>query len=160
TGRMTLKPETAKAKLKALLKRWLKKQEMPQTPPFSLEEKYSALMKNIRRDLLIWRDIGKARSIDVIFALQPFATFLRKKMSPEEERLFEILDGLQGSTWRELKETTQSFEAPYQRDLEDYACELGLPYINLNKNKEFCRDQWLFVDRIHLTDSGYEVAAE
>ena len=89
--------------------------------------------------------------------LQPLATWIDKKLCNEEFRLFEFLDSL-NNDWKVLSEYLGLWKDKYFEDLERICTNLGVPFINLNC-EEFRSSDWLFVDRVHLTDNGYKLAA-
>ena len=43
----------------------------------------------------------------------------------------------------------------YTQDLQAICAKTGLEFLDLNTSSELQKDEWLFVDRVHLTDAGY-----
>ena len=48
----------------------------------------------------------------------------------------------------------------YFDDIARICAEEDVPYYNLNLDSAFCCEEWLFIDRVHLTDRGHALAAE
>jgi hypothetical protein len=108
------------------------------------------------RDLSLLRGLvpHKAR---VLFALQPLAPYTGKRLSPEEEELFALLDVLQPNRWPELSHLLETQWGTYAGLLKQGCAEVGVPFIDLGQGKY---EGWCFIDRIHSTDRGYDTAAE
>jgi hypothetical protein len=108
------------------------------------------------RDLSLLRGLvpHKAR---VLFALQPLAPYTGKRLSPEEEELFALLDMLQPNRWPELSHLLETQWGAYTGLLKQGCAEVGVPFIDLGQGEY---EGWCFIDRIHSTDRGYDTAAE
>jgi hypothetical protein len=94
----------------------------------------------------------------VMFALQPVASHTGKELTDEELALFESLDVMQARTtrWPIVKELLESHWGVYAERLEQGCGELGVPFVDLSRA---AYSGWCFVDRIHMTERGYELAA-
>jgi hypothetical protein len=94
----------------------------------------------------------------VVFALQPIAPRTGKELTPEEESLFESLDVMQSRTtrWRVLQELFETHWDGFAARLEQGCATLGVPYVDLSRAPY---TGWCFIDRIHMTDGGYDAAA-
>lgn len=113
------------------------------------------------RHLASWRLLADALGASLSFALQPLATWVRDRPAPPERLLFNELDEL------------FSFSALYGDIIppevgRDYAAALragcdkmGVRFVELNRllADAVAPDDWIFVDRAHLTDQGYDVVA-
>lgn len=95
---------------------------------------------------------------EVMFALQPVAPHTGKELTDEELALFESLDVMQARTtrWPIVKELLESHWGAYAERLEQGCGELGVPFVDLSRA---AYSGWCFVDRIHMTERGYELAA-
>jgi hypothetical protein len=109
------------------------------------------------------RDIRALRRLvpdeaQVVFALQPVAPRTGKVLTEEERTLFESLDVMQAgaSRWRILSELFETHWDPYAERLAAGCAELGVPFTDLS-TAEYTG--WCFIDRIHMTDHGYDTAA-
>jgi hypothetical protein len=92
----------------------------------------------------------------VIFALQPLAPYTGKRLSPEEEELFALLDLLQPNRWPQLKLLLENQWPMYATLLQQGCAEADVPFIDLGQGKY---TGWCFIDRVHGTDHGYDTAA-
>jgi len=95
---------------------------------------------------------------EVVFALQPVAQRTGKELTDEEQSLFEALDVMQARTtrWRVLRELFETHWGTYADRLEQGCAELDVPFVDLS---DAGYTGWCFVDRIHMTERGYELAA-
>jgi hypothetical protein len=123
----------------------------------NVEDDYENIIKCFERDLFCAKAIADGHGSLLTYVVQPLATWIDKKLSEEERRLFEFLDSL-SADWKVLSEHLGSWKKRYFDDLEKICLKLSVPFINLNI-VDFESSDWLFVDRVHLTDSGYALAA-
>lgn len=95
---------------------------------------------------------------EVVFALQPVASHTGKTLTDEEQELFESLDLIQARTtrWPIVKGLLETQWPTYAERLEQGCAELGVPFVDLSRAEY---SGWCFVDRIHMTQRGYELAA-
>ena len=116
----------------------------------------------LRRNLSHWGALASARSARVTFALQPTLPWMGKKPNPEERLLFAEREA-QDSRHEQLVTHTLSAENHewFVAAVEPMCAELGLGFLDLNRalRRRAGDDEWLFVDRAHLTDRGYAVCA-
>jgi hypothetical protein len=140
-----------------LLKVGLGEKSIPIRSNKNIEDDYQDILACFERDLFCAKAIADGHGSTLTFFMQPLATWLAKKLSREEEQLFDYLDKLNPS-FRVLSEFLGSWKDKYFADMENICLKLGVPFINLNTG-DFESPDWLFVDRIHLTDAGYEIAA-
>jgi hypothetical protein len=108
-----------------------------------------------RRDLRI---VARAlpRGARCVFAAQPFAESSGKALTVEENRLFEAADGLQDARWARLREFLRNEYPSYVNRLGKMCRHENVTFIDLN---DAPLTGWSYVDRIHLTDRGYEQIA-
>ena len=92
----------------------------------------------------------------VVFALQPLALYAERELSPEEEELFAALDLLQPGRWPQLKGLLEEHWPAYAAGLERGCAAAGVPFVDLSRARY---DGWCFVDRVHMTDRGHDLAA-
>lgn len=123
------------------------------------EENYKNVLSSFQRDLTVLKTMSDGLQATLSFALQPLATWLEKTLSAEEAALFEILDRMSGD-WAVLADKMSLFRDRYYGDVESICRALDIPFTNLNLAPEFVNEDWLFVDRVHLTDMGYKLTAE
>lgn len=125
----------------------------------NFEINYSNTLKHFQRDLAALKIIGAGMGVPVYFALQPVVTWIEKELSEEEVRIFEILDNLPGSNWIILQNELRSVRNRYFMDLDQICRAEGVPFYNMNLDGEFAKNEWLFVDRVHMNDRGNMLAA-
>lgn len=125
----------------------------------SIEQRYESVLECLRRDIRCLAALSSGLGAKFYFALQPFATWIDKPLSSEEQRIFSILDNM-SRDWNVLARLLGSFQQRYSEDVSKICKDYSVPFIDLNKSSSFCIDEWLFVDRIHLTDKGYSVISE
>jgi hypothetical protein len=119
------------------------------------------------RDLRILGAVAARAGARLVVALQPYAPWIDRVETPEEERLFRALDAgaAEGERthryslrrlWLEAKGALEGAHEPARAVLAEVSVELGARFVDLN---ELPFDGWCFVDRVHLTDRGYGAAA-
>lgn len=114
--------------------------------------KYEDTLDIISRDLDIWSALSDSMGFSFKFVLQPFPSWSSKVLSSNEEKLFKILDDSGSTHWQVLKSQLDTYYPNYSFDLEKICEKRKIPY--LDSNKYFSENEWLFVDRAHLTDAG------
>ena len=122
-------------------------------------ESYKAMLTVFERDCDYLNMLAKHNSTYASFVLQPFAPWINKSLTAQEVELFELLDQEAESFSRILIELADH-KAQYARDVEAICTNAGLKFLDLNIASELQQPEWLFVDRVHLTDAGYSVVAK
>jgi hypothetical protein len=109
------------------------------------------------RDLRTLRRVV-ADDAEVVFALQPVAAQADKELSEEEVALFEAHDVIfaRSQTWAVNEELMSTYWGAYAAELAGGCATLGVPFVNLS---DATYTEWCFVDRVHMTDRGYDIAA-
>ncbi|GLZ00508.1 Inducer of phenazine A [Actinoplanes sp. NBRC 103695] len=116
------------------------------------------------RHLDSWLVLAAATGARVSFVLQPLATWLREKPSPQEKLLFDEFDEFsEYGTWEDRYGEVGSIAtgAAYASALAA-ACERkGVPFVDMVSRLAAATgpSDWLFVDRGHLNDNGYDITA-
>ena len=62
--------------------------------------------------------------------------------------------------WQVLAQKIMEERDKYFSDVAQICSDLSVPYCNTNLAPEFLTEEWLFVDRVHLTDRGCQIAAQ
>ena len=128
-------------------------------PKFFDKEK---ILKNlIKKNLSYWSNIQKGMGIKIIFVLQPMAQWCGKELSDEEKQIFNELDSSNKNT-QTLKSLDISKYKSYKDSIAELCNYLNIEFVDSSNfiNKKNFHKEWLFVDRIHLTDLGYKYIAE
>lgn len=124
-----------------------------------LGDAYADVIRCFERDLRVLKCLADGVGARLIFAMQPLATWLDKALSPEEQSIFTILDTMSGD-WVVLADQISKVRDQYFYDVSRLCAKVDVAFCNLNVSPEFLLKEWLFVDRIHLTDRGCELAAD
>jgi hypothetical protein len=122
-------------------------------------ESYTAMLTVFERDCAYFQMLAKHNSTSASFVLQPFAPWIQKTLTEQEKELFELLDQEAEGFSRVLSELAER-KQQYTQDLQAICARTGLKFADLNTASELQKPDWLFVDRVHLTDAGYSVVAK
>ena len=122
-------------------------------------DSYSAMLKVFERDCEYLQMFAKHHGTTATFAMQPFAPWINKTLTAQEIQLFALLDKEGGGFSPVLKELIEH-KKKYSQDLQTICSKVGMKYLDLNEATEFQQPEWLFVDRAHLTDAGYDTVAK
>lgn len=113
------------------------------------------------RHLEVWRLLASALSAELSFVLQPLATWVRDQPSPEEQQLFDELDAMFSFSDVFGDILPVPVGRRYADQLAAGCADLDVPFLDLNPilDDESEPERWLFTDRAHLTDAGYDRVA-
>ncbi|NDC99955.1 hypothetical protein EB083_04345 [bacterium] len=125
----------------------------------SKAESYTAMLTVFERDCEYFQMLAKHNSTSASFVLQPFAPWVQKSLTTQETELFKLLDKEAEGFSRVLSELAER-KQQYTQDLQTICARTGLKFVDLNTAPELQKPEWLFVDRVHLTDAGYSVVAK
>ncbi|MFJ8312110.1 MULTISPECIES: SGNH/GDSL hydrolase family protein [unclassified Streptomyces] len=113
------------------------------------------------RHLRGWQRFATAFGARLTFVLQPLAPWVRDEPAPQEKALFDELDDV--SNWRRLHNDIASMEVGrrYAQALREGCASAGVGFLDLNPalGEAVAADDWLFVDRVHCVDAGYDTVA-
>ena len=124
----------------------------------SKAESYMAMLTVFERDCEYLQMLAKHHKTSALFVLQPFIPWMNKSLTPQEVKLFELLDQEAGDFSPILSELADLKEK-YRHDLHAICIKIGLKFADLNESLELQKSEWLFVDRAHFTDLGNSVVA-
>ena len=124
----------------------------------SKAESYTAMLTVFERDCEYLQMLAKHHKTSALFVLQPFIPWMNKSLTPQEVKLFELLDQEAGDFSPILSELADLKEK-YRQDLHAICIKIGLKFADLNESLELQKSEWLFVDRAHFTDLGNSVVA-
>jgi len=119
-------------------------------------------LKNItERNFFIWSSLAKGMNIKIDYVLQPVGSWSQKKLSDEEEKLFQ-----EEKNFEDLKKIYQHVDKKkyemYKDILKITAEKNGINFLDCNtifSEKKFDKE-WLFLSRFHLTDLANRYIAE
>ncbi|MEV0225215.1 Inducer of phenazine A [Streptomyces sp. NPDC050704] len=115
------------------------------------------------RHLDSWRRLA-GPAARLTYVLQPMALWMRDRHAPQERLLFDEIDRISKlGTWEALygdisrKEVARAFSEKLSAGCE----KLGIGYVDLNPivAEAVTERDWIYVDRAHYTDHGYDLVA-
>jgi len=116
-------------------------------------------VKTFEEDLYIWKNLSSSMNFNLQFILQPIPSWCQKIFSTEEVQLFEFLDQQLISFDALRLLSTQELYYEYCSSLRKVCNDLGINFTDANLFFK-STDEWLFVDRAHLTDRGNVLMAK
>ncbi|MEV6567272.1 Inducer of phenazine A [Streptomyces kronopolitis] len=116
------------------------------------------------RHLDSWRRLAGPHT-RVSYVLQPMAQWMRDTPAPQEKLLFDEIDRISKlGTWEALYGdiSTPEVAREFSETLRTGCEKLGIGYHDLNPvvADAVGQNDWIFVDRAHYTDHGYDVVAK
>ena len=135
--------------------------------PASIEEnaaerrmKRDVVIEHLGRTLEVWAMLARGMNFQLVYALQPILEWTGKTLSPEEAALLDERNAI-GLPWhRMLGQISDADHYHWYRNAIQSRCEqLGIGFIDTNEALRH-RSDWLFIDRLHLTDAGQNACAE
>jgi len=122
-------------------------------------EAQASALGHLRRNLGLWKAIADSRSIRLAYVLQPAFAWTGKQKTPEEDAIFTELNAVPGVL--SVLEILDGLYEGFARGVESICRELDIDYLDVNPliNRSPRASEWLFVDRVHLTDAGNELVA-
>jgi lysophospholipase L1-like esterase len=123
------------------------------------EDRYASLLESIARDFRLVRSaFADAR---ILFALQPALAWCDKPLHPNERALVDIFDATPNRLHHaHAPQALGPWQSRFSRDLAGLAARSGMDFLDINREPAFNNGDWLFIDRIHITDRGHEHIAE
>lgn len=129
--------------------------------PPTLDRQLAYAADLVLRHLGVWKALAADAGAELTYVLQPLATWVREVGTAEEVALFSCLDRL-GSFGDRYGDVAAPQAGRRYAELLGAGCaRLGVPFVDfapLAARALGPRD-WMFVDRIHYTDFGYDLAA-
>jgi hypothetical protein len=120
------------------------------------------LLHALENNFRTWGALAKYEKFRLIYVLQPLATWIERTPTEKEQELFEFVYNKGPSQRIHVDSMTVDFYKWYAEALKSMCEKYDVEFHDMNMlladNKD--KDEWLFVDRVHLTDRGYELAAE
>ncbi len=130
--------------------------------PPSIEEQISIAAHLTLRHLALWKMFAKSRDAKLTFVLQPLANWVRPEGTKEEVLIFEELERQGGFSqiYGDILKPEVCFE--YAKILKQGAEQLNIKFVNISPivADSVQSEDWVFVDRIHFTDYGYDLVAK
>lgn len=120
------------------------------------------ILRLLRQCLLTWAALADRMAFELTYVMQPMQPWCMRPMPPEEVDLLEYQDSLANRWYTLTRLVLDSEHHQWFGDSVTAICrELGIRFIDLNADfSSVTVPQWLFADRVHLTDRGQEMAAD
>ncbi|CAM3784689.1 SGNH/GDSL hydrolase family protein [Paracidovorax anthurii] len=109
-----------------------------------------------------WQLLLGGSGAKLSFVLQPMAYWTRPQLTSEEADIFHAIDSCPNNFWRLFSKILgPEIHAPFVDPIRTFCTSNGLAFADMN---ELLRDSpqlndYLFVDRVHFNDKGYDEAA-
>jgi hypothetical protein len=110
-------------------------------------------LKAVREDLYIWKLLSESMHFNVSYILQPVPSWAQKNLSHQEIQLFDFLDQQNNALGDQKILSSSEIYTEYKTSLENICQDLKINFFDANRWIGQT-NEWLFVDRAHLTDSG------
>jgi len=120
-------------------------------------------IESLDSSLCFWSALSTFIGFRLTYVLQPFAGWSPKQYTLEEKALFEYLDAQQGpgEILRQMSDTQRYIELT--QSLSRICDNYKINYLDSNialTGRVEANNEWLYVDRVHLTDLGYQLLAD
>jgi lysophospholipase L1-like esterase len=125
----------------------------------SIDDSYANVLSCFDRDMKVHKSLANGISSDLYFVMQPLVSWLSKNLSKEEVDIFAELDSF-NPDFIVLADYLSKYKCQYFQDIESICYKHGVKYLNLNECQEFESNQWIFADRVHLTDRGNQMVCD
>lgn len=120
------------------------------------------ILERLDRVLGYWAMISRQEGVALRFVLQPLLPWLDRPMEPQEVALLDEADA-QADRWNTLMRAVLDLEMRnwYVDGLAQICRRHGLAFTDFNATLAAAArpGEWLFVDRVHLTDLGHDRCA-
>lgn len=147
--------------LKGEFRRSSEEEQEQSAPRQSESERYENGLACMRRDMRLWALLREAMGFKLHFVFQPVLPWIEKPLAPEEKELFGLTDKLfPEESANGFMEFLVSRAKRFTDDAKAICRAQEVPFLDLNAGSAFTRPDWLFVDRVHLTDAGYALARQ
>ena len=119
------------------------------------------MLKVFERDIQILASLQKAHGFEIDFVFQPMVSWIDKNFLLKKKSCLKILDNYpQNPYYKLLAEGIVEIYGKYSGDVERICRNNGLNFLNLNECQDYKTDDWLFVDRTHLNNKGYDLTTD
>lgn len=116
----------------------------------------------VLRHLDLWRALATDAGAELTFVLQPLAGWVRELGTPQEEALFAQLDelGRFSDMYGDIAQAPVGKE--YAERLRRGCDEMGVRFVDMTEvlAAAVAPTDWIFVDRIHFNDFGYDLVSK
>ena len=119
----------------------------------------SKLENTFERNFMIWSTIAKGMNLNIDYVLQPSSIWQEKILSSEEEKIFNESDKMPDI--QKIYESINLDKYVYLKEkLQNITKKYDINFIDSNEIlKKKCFKDWMYVDKVHMNDTGYERVA-
>ena len=110
---------------------------------------------------MIWSTIAKGMNIKIDFMMQPVGSWSQKKLSAEEEQIFEEED--KSKDMQRFYKFVDNQKYNFFKNILKENCEkYNINFLDCNEifQENKYSKEWIFLSRLHLTDKGNEYTAK
>lgn len=109
-----------------------------------------------------WQQLLAGTGAKLSFVLQPMSFWTRDFLTPDEEDIFHAIDSCPNNFWRLFaKILGKEIHAPFANGIRQICEEQQIKFADMNVmlRDSPLIDDYLFVDRVHFNDKGYDEVA-
>ena len=107
-----------------------------------------------------WTRHAAVSGARLVAVTQPTPDLQQRKLAEAERELFDHIDAASG-IMEAYNRAVRCHSVWHRQDMEDLSGRIEFDYLEVNDRIGNDYDQaWLYVDRVHMTDMGYALAAE
>lgn len=147
---------------KKLLRAYQSKEVFPSIKDHA--EELENILPVIERDLYNWKSVQQARKFTLHYVLQPFLHWTDHQLAEEERLLMRELEIDTASRIEQVIQENKKHERHlwYREALLKICTRNDIPFYDSNEllSKQKHHTQWLFADKMHLTDLGNTVISD
>lgn len=131
----------------------------------NIDKRIAIATENLARDIDGWQVLAGKVNAKITFILQPLATWITKPLVSEEKLLFDALDAHPSNFWKSFQPILSAEVGnKYAMALKNICEAKGIAFHDMNAILNDChetiKNEWLFVDRAHFNDIGYQRIAK
>jgi lysophospholipase L1-like esterase len=124
------------------------------------EQRYLLMIEGIDRSLLLLERFGVRDQARILFVLQPLLAWIEKPLHEKEAAVCAKWDAMEsGIRATHRPEVIGPWKQRFSTDIRQLCQRHCIHFIDLNDEPQLRSDAHLFVDRIHLTDTGQQAVA-
>lgn len=127
------------------------------------EREKEDLLSVFERDISSWKLLTESSGIELYFVLQPFSNWISKRLTNEEELLFQELDKHPRNVWRIIKDKINyELYIWLLKHIREICESSNIKFFDLNESisNEKLDGKWLYVDRAHFNDEGNQIISK
>ncbi len=126
-----------------------------------IEKKYHLLLGAVEREIELVSLYRRSLGARVLFCMQPMLSWVDKVLSVEETQLVGYFDSVQNNIHRvHAQNIMRPWYDRYTKAIENICRRCAVDYLDFNTHPGFRGPDWMFIDRIHVTDRAHAIMAE